>query len=101
MSIIEAKSIENWPRYQLKYEFVSFPNTHWHACQVFWLISQSIINGFGFKIVYLEGMNMAPLHFTLFFIDLTATAASYPASLATCSIVLRARRDRSTRELGP
>ena len=59
MSHIEAKSIENWPRYQLKYEFMPFPNTHWHACQVFWLISQPIINGFCFKIIYSEGMNMA------------------------------------------
>ena len=50
MSHIEAKSIANWPRYKLKYEFVPFSNTHWHPCQVFWLVSQPIIKGLCFKI---------------------------------------------------
>lgn len=68
---IEAKSIENWSRYQLRYEFMSFPNTHWHACQVFWLISQPIINGCCFKIAYFEGMNMTKSIFEYWIFVLT------------------------------
>ena len=55
---------QNWMRYQPKYEFVPFLNTHWHAdfhsmsSYSFWLISWPITNGFCIKLACFEGMNM-------------------------------------------